>query len=217
MAGEALTIEEELKELEIQLNRLRIEYEQFFRGGMRREPLSLRGKVQKTITRFMSDPPRTATHKFRFNALNARYQTYRNLWGRTMREMEAGTHRTQRFRDRLHESEREEQMRAAAAAEAERSRAAGTPGSATGAATRADTPAARPEASPRPNPLDRLHEALIQARRQTGESTDLSRDRIADLVRRQTEAIRARCGPDAKVKFRIVVEDNKAKLKASVS
>jgi chromosome segregation ATPase len=213
MAGEALTIEEELKELEIQLNRLRLEYEQFFRGGMKREPLSLRGKVQKTITRFMSDPPRTATHKFRFNALNARYQTYRNLWGRTMRELESGTHRTQRFRDRLHESEREEQMRAAAAAEAESTReAAKRAPAAAPAQPRADAPAARAA-----NPLDRLHEALVQARRQTGESTDLSRDKIAELVRKQTEAIRAKCGPDAKVKFRIVVEDNKAKLKASVS
>jgi chromosome segregation ATPase len=211
MSGESLTIEEELKELEIQLNRLRIEYEQFFRGNMKREPLSLRGKVQKTITRFMSEPPRSATHKFRFNALNARFQTYRNLWGRTMREMESGVHRTQRFRDRLQETEREEQMRAAAQAEAMKE-AAGSR-----AATTATAPRPEDSGSRKANPLDRLHEALVQARRQTGESTDLSREKIAELVRRQTEAIRAKCGPDAKVKFRIVVEDNKAKLKASVS
>jgi hypothetical protein len=199
-------IDEELQQLEEYLNRLRLEYEQFFRGVMKREPYVLRGKVQKTITRFMEDPPKSTAHKFKFNALNAKYQTFRTLWGRTMRELEAGTHRSQRFQQSLSEPAKDEQMRLASKQERE----AKTQGQAPA------KPAADPSAAPA-SPLDRLYEALLNARRQTGESTDLTREKIAEIVRKQTEAIRAKVGPDAKVKFRVVVEDNKAKLKGSVS
>jgi hypothetical protein len=122
-----------------------------------------------------------------------------------------GTHRSQRFRDKLHEAEREEQMRLAAQAETAAERAAAAR---RGTAERAvDTEAA--PSSQGGTPLERLCEALVRARRQTGEA-DLTRERIAELVRKQTDAIRARRGADAKVKFRVVVEDNKAKLKATV-
>jgi hypothetical protein len=203
-------VDDELRQLEEFVNRLRLEYEQFFRGSMKREPFALRGKVQKMITRFMEDPPKSTLHKFKFNSLNAKYQTFRTLWGRTMREMEAGTHKSQRFQAALNEASLDEQMRLASRAEREaqtQERASkAKPGS---------KPAA--PASAAASPLDRLYEALLAARRQTGESTDLTREKIAELVRKQTEAIRAQVGPDAKVKFRVVVEDNKAKLKGSVS
>jgi chromosome segregation ATPase len=203
-----LSIDEELKELEINLSRLRVEYEQFFRGSLKREPTTLRAKVQKIITHLVNEPPRSSQHKFRFNSLNARFQSYRALWGRTSREMESGTHRSQRFRDALHESERDEQMRMAAEAESSAERAAEARRGAVPGQTEGSV-------GPAASPLDRLCQALVTARKQTGES-DLSRERIAELIRKQTEAIKARLGPDAKVKFRVVVEDNKAKLKASV-
>jgi chromosome segregation ATPase len=213
MREEQQSFDEEIKELEILISRLRIEYEQFFRGAVKREPTVLRGKVQKIITRFVNEPPRSSSHKFRFNALNARYQAYRNLWGRTQRELETGSHRSVRFRERLQEAEREEQMKLAAQSEHAAERAAKHQrGESAGQRSEAEI-----AASASANPLDRLHDALLRARQQTGESTDLSRERIAELVRKQTESIRARAGPEAKVKFRVVIEDNKAKLKASVS
>ncbi len=91
-------IDEDLDELELNLKRLRIEYEQFFKGSVKREPYQLLGRVQKVVTRFASDPPRRVVQKFRYNSLVARFQTFRQLWGRTMREMESGTHRSQKFR-----------------------------------------------------------------------------------------------------------------------
>lgn len=91
-------IDELLEELDLNIKRLRIEYEQYFKGSMKREPYQLLGRVQKTITKFASDPPRRVAQKFRFNSLVARFQAYRQLWGRTMRELDAGTHKSQLFR-----------------------------------------------------------------------------------------------------------------------
>ncbi len=91
-------IDELLDELDLNIKRLRIEYEQYFKGSMKREPYQLLGRVQKTITRFASDPPRRVAQKFRFNSLVARFQAYRQLWGRTMRELDAGKHKSQLFR-----------------------------------------------------------------------------------------------------------------------
>jgi len=206
---EAQDTEEALQELEHNLTRLRLEYEQYFRGAMKREPFGLRGKVQKVITQFVTRPPRSSTHKFRFNSLNARFQSLRNLWGRTMREIEAGTYRPHVFRARAaSEIEQEQQMREASKAERESGSAAeAASGTAPSAPRAADG-----------SPLGRLHTALVSARQKTGESVaELSEDKLARLVKQQTLALRQKHGDAAKIKFKVVVEDNKAKLKASVS
>ena len=213
-------IDEELNELEINLKRLRIEYEQFFRGAMRREPSVLLGKVQKAIALFMSDPPRNSALKFRFNSLNARFQSQRQLWGRTMREMEAGTYKGHQFKLKLAAQEQEEEMRQLSELEREeqalaarREKAAASPPSPTAPEPGAPRPGAR-----RGGALDQLHQALVSARGRTGEAgQSLTRERLAAVVKQQTEAIRAKRGSDAKVKFKVVIENNKAKLKATVA
>lgn len=193
--------EQELEELEINLKRLRIEYEQFFRGSMKREPTVLRGKVQKTITRFVSDPPRNPAIKFRFNSLNARYQSFRQLWGRTLREMEAGTYAPHKFRLKTQASEPPPQDEAKELASLQR---------------QSEELEQKREASSG-SAFDRLHNALVSARQKTGESTqELTREKLAQLVKKQTEMIRDQRGADAKVKFKVVIENNRAKLKATV-
>jgi len=91
-------IDEMLDDFELNMKRLKIEYEQYFKGALKREPFQLLGRVQKTISKFASDPPRRVAQKFRFNSLVARFQTYRQLWGRTLRELESGKHKSQLFR-----------------------------------------------------------------------------------------------------------------------
>lgn len=187
--AESEHIDEELDSLDHNLKRLRIEYEQFFLGAMKREPYVLRGKVQKLVTKMVNEPPRNARQKFRFNTLNAKFQVYRQLWGRTMRQMEAGTYKRDRFKVKIHSQ----------------------PGA-------AETPPARPDKkSPTKSgsSIDQLHGALLSARKKTGQSTDLSSDVLNKMVKKQMDTIREKHG-DVKVKFKVVIENNKAKVKASV-
>ncbi len=182
--------DEVLDNLDHNLKRLRLEYEQFFMGNMKREPQVLRGKVQKAVTRLVNEPPRNSAQKFRFNSLNSKFQVYRQLWGRTMREIESGTHKRDRFRKKM-------QSPAAAGPEA--------------------APQQKRETAKAGSSVDRLHAALVSARRKTGEhGGEPSSEALNRMVRKQMEAIRAKHG-DVKVKFKVVIEDNKAKLKAQVS
>lgn len=190
-------IDEELEELETNVQRLRIEYDQYFLGVTKREPMVLKGKVQKAIVKFASQPPRNTRQRFKFNQLNSKFQVLRNQWGRILRQIESGTYKPLSFRANLHERERLGQERAAS-----------------------DPVASGPKApagsSPRGDAIDQLCHALAQARSKTGEAgAAIDRARLEATIRKQTAALRAQHG-DAKIRFRVVVEGGKAKVRASV-
>jgi len=184
-------VEEELDELE---------YDQFFLGVLKREPAVLKGKVQKAIVRFSSQPPRSTRLRFRFNQLNSKFQVYRNQWGRILRQIEAGTYKPLAFRARLHQREQESAPAASYVEDTPRGRTASIDATST-----------------RRTGIDQLCEALERARKETGKTGDpLDREHVQRLIRQQTAALRARHG-DVKVRFRVVVEGNKARLRASVN
>jgi hypothetical protein len=188
--AESEEIDDLLIELDQNLKRLRMEYEQFFMGSAKREPQQLRSKVQKVITKLVNEPPRNSRQKFRFNTLNSKFQVYRQLWGRTVREMEAGTYKRDRFKASLRSRGPDEPV-AAASPEKRAPRRAGTG-------------------------VDQLYAALQSARKKTGESGGgVSQDDLQRVLRKQMDAIRAKHG-DVKVKFKVVIENNKAKVKAAI-
>jgi hypothetical protein len=190
-AEKNLAIEEELDDLDHKLTRLKIEYEQYFCGNGKREPTQLRAEIQRAVTRYTSEPPRNAGLKFKFNSLCARFQAYRAMWGRTLREIDAGTYRGHRFRADLHDRER------------------------AGAKGRKQKVAADAQPRGADDQIDRLYQALVAARAKTGETGPIDRETLARNVRRQAAEIRKQHG-DAKLRFKVVIEGNKAKLKATV-
>jgi len=177
-------VDEALDELDQDLKRLRIEYDQHFAGVLKRPPSLLQGRVQKVIQHFSGQPPRSTRQKFRFNQLNSRYQVFRQQWGRTLRQIEDGVYRPHRFRAILHEHE-------------------------------AEAPPAAPAPKSR-NALDALYGALLRAKEKLGDGNAPDRAKLEDLVRRQTAEIRAKHG-DAKIRFKVVTENGRAKVKATVS
>lgn len=190
--GQQDPVDEELDELDQGLKRLRVEYDQFFLGILKRPPEVLQGRMQKIIVKYANQILRKTHQKFRFNQLNSKFQIYRQQWGRTLRQIESGTYRGHRFKAKLHERERG----LSAAPEA--------PG------PEASEPAAKA------SPMDQLYDALVAARRRAGESgPDPDRVKLGELVRKQTAALRAK-HPGAKVRFRVAVDGKRAKLVASV-
>jgi hypothetical protein len=188
----AATIDEELDDLEHKLTKLKVEYEQYFGGGLKREPTVLRAEIERTVQRFLSAPPTGTRYKFRFNTIVARYQAYRALWGRTLREIEAGTHRSQRFRAKEAPAEK---------APRPQRKVAGAKGS--------------EESAPSPE-VRKLYEALSRAREKTGEGMGgLTAERLAQIVAKQVSELRQK-DPSAKVRFRVVQEGNRAQLRASI-
>jgi hypothetical protein len=182
-------IEEDLTLLDARLKQLRLEYEQYFMGGRKREPQLLRGEVQKIIAYYANVPIRNTGHRFKFNNLRARFFSFRRHWDDTLRKIEDGRYDKHRFQAELHDRER-----GLSASEAEAPRAE----------------AVVPKAE-----LDRVFRAWVEAREATGQgSAGVSRERLARQLEQQAAALRQRFGV-AEVRFRVVVEEGRAKLKAT--
>ena len=182
-------IEEDLMLLDARLKQLRLEYEQYFMGGRKREPQLLRGEVQKIISYYANVPIRNTGHRFKFNNLRARFFSFRRHWDDTLRKIEDGRYDKHRFQAELHDRERR---------------------------LAADAPKTPQPAAPGPEgELDQLFRAWVDAREATGQgSAGLSRARLAEQLEQQSATLRQRFGV-AEVRFRVVVEDGRAKLKAT--
>ncbi len=189
MAELGADTELDLQMLDVKLKQLRMEYEQYFLGARKREPQLLRGEVNKVVAHYANAPIRNTALRFLFNNLRARYFTHKRLWDETCRKIEDGTYQRHLFQAKLHEEER------AAKQKTPRTEAA-APAQAGGGE-------------------DALFAEYLGARGTTGQgAAGITRDKFAALLRQQEDAIRAKFGA-ATVKFRVVVEEGRAKLKAT--
>ena len=101
-----MSVEEELKVLEVKINQLKLDYERYFLGTRPREPALLRAEVQKAVTYFTNTPIQNTAQRFKFASLCSRFQAFKRRWDENLRRIEEGTFAGHRFRARLHEAER---------------------------------------------------------------------------------------------------------------
>jgi hypothetical protein len=82
----------DLQVLETELKRLEAEYNMFFAGRLPRPPWETRGRVEAIIKRWDRGLINTqaSMERFRFGALQSRFQTFIDLWDRGMRAREEG-------------------------------------------------------------------------------------------------------------------------------
>ena len=195
--GQQDPVDEELDELDNNLKSLRVQFDQYFLGILKRPPEVLQGRVQKIIVKYANQNLRKTHQKFRFNQLNSKFQIFRQQWGRTLRQIEMGTYRGHRFKAKLHEQERGVAAVAPIADE--------TP-----------TPVTQVPVTGKVGAIDQLYDALMAARKRAGEGGPApDRAKLAEAVKKQTAALRQK-HPGAKVRFKVAVDGKKAKLVASV-
>lgn len=179
-------VAEELIVLDNKLKQLRFEYEQYFMGSRPREPVLLRGEVQKIVARYSNTGIQNTALRFKFNNLCARLFTMRRQWDEILRKIEAGTYARHVFKANLHEREKG--------------------GKALGP---------QAQANEITDGGSDLFESYRNAKASCGEDvTSLSRAKLDAILAKQREAIRAKTGC-ADVRFRVVIEDGKTKLKAT--
>jgi hypothetical protein len=82
--------DEDLKNLEEWLRRLKIEYHIFFSGNRKKPPDDLKMRVEKIVKKLSECSDMTFSERFRFNTLITRFYVYRDLWRRTLMEREIG-------------------------------------------------------------------------------------------------------------------------------
>ena len=80
--------DEELDKLEEDIRKLKVKYEMFFMGTVKMPPQHERHMLEVSIFEIGKQKMRDATRRFRYNQLLSRYNQFRELWGRKMRERE---------------------------------------------------------------------------------------------------------------------------------
>jgi hypothetical protein len=89
-----VTVDDELRILDENLRRLKIEYEVFFNGGSKKPPLDTEWRVKTALAKF-SDGNLTYAQRFHYNAMAQKYATFADLWRKKMRIREEGYRRPQ--------------------------------------------------------------------------------------------------------------------------
>lgn len=84
------TIDEQLSRLEEDIRRLKIEFDIFFNGASKRPPYDTKGRVETLIKRLGDDRTLNFAQRYRYTSLASRYNSFRDLWRRTMQGREEG-------------------------------------------------------------------------------------------------------------------------------
>ena len=82
--------EQDIAQFETVLRQLEKEYDQFFCGLLRREPTATENTVLAIVRAYAGRPISNPTLGFKYTSLVARYNSFRTVWTRRLREKEEG-------------------------------------------------------------------------------------------------------------------------------
>ena len=248
--------------LEKQAEGIRRDFDQYFLGLSKRPPTTAQAQLAGVFRKLKEEELRewNTQDKFRFNQIHARFVSLERIWARTMKQIEDGTWKRDKFK-----VAQMKKRDAAASPVGPDSAVAQRPidNSLDGLAVDVDMgfddddldvapkPAPRPAPSPapqnvvRPVPrpaagsnagsnaaaaassappsstlgglseqkLQQLHKVYVEAKRRTGEQSNLTLDALRAQVAKQVPAIQQKHGCQ-QVDFKVVLKDGKAMLKA---
>ena len=179
------SVDEQLGRLEEDVRRLKVEFDIYFNGAAKRPPYDTKSRVDTLIKRLADDRTLTFAQRYRYNSLVARYNSFLQLWRRTMQDREEGRGPAAR-----HERTGREPESAA-------------PQTFVCADARTEVATVKS-----------LFETLVEAKRQCGEATeDLSFARFHRMITEKAEALKTRAGCD-RVHFSVGVTEGRVSFKA---
>jgi hypothetical protein len=198
--------------LERSLEAVRNQFEQYFLGARRTAPLQDRTTVQYAIRKVSNYTIPNTRLRFRFQQLVSKFNSYNQYWNRTLSQIEEGKYFRDRFKMKLHTGALEEEPPPPA-------KDAGAKGADKGAGKateKAPAKAAKPAAGGLSDDhIDQVHRDFVAAKKQLNQDAGISREKIAETIKKQLPELQKRYqGKD--IRFKVVIEDGKAKLKATV-
>ncbi len=189
--------DEELDKLEEDIRKLKNKYDQFFTGIIKVPPSFERHQVEAFVHEMNKQKMRDNTRRFRFNTITSRYNQYREMWGRKMREREDGP---LDFRRRQ------------AALEGPPSPPP-PPSEARRGTSTAPDPYVRMTPGANGEQIRRLYDEIEREHQKLGRPPNVTIDQLAAMVQKQTDTIREKYHVNT-VAFRVETVDGKVKLKA---
>ena len=193
--------DDELDKLEEEIRKLKNKYDQFFTGITKMPPMHDRKQVEVLIYEIGKQKMRENARRFRYNTLLSRYNQYREMWGRKMREREEGPLEFNRRKAALEQPAAPPPPPPAPDASQPRV----TPGKA-GAYVKL-VPGSNGEE------LQQLYSQIEKEHLKLGKLPNVTMDQLKKMVEQQTAVVQERYHVTA-VAFRVDVVDGKVKLKA---
>ena len=205
----------EMQKLEAEIKRLEAEYNMFFAGRLPRLPWETRARVEALVKSYDRQPMTNTAQRFRFGTLQAKFQTFVDLWEKQLKAREEGRPLPGQARRR---------SSAAAVPAAPPPMVEGAFGVAA-AAARAEAKAEKAEAKKdrdlvhearikdplkETDRLKELYQQLSDARAKSGEA-QIPFDRFAQVVRAQVTKLG---GGEQEVSFRVAMKEGKVTLTA---
>jgi hypothetical protein len=190
--------DEELEKLEEDIRILKNKYDQFFAGISKWPPAQERKNLEVFIHELGRQKWRENARRFRFNTLLTRFNQFREMWARKMREREEGPMEFNRRKAAL---------------------------DAPSAPPRAPIPLAPSVTSPAADPyvkltrgsngeqVRELYAQIEKEQQRLGKAPTVTYEQLSAMVQKQSELVRTKYQVDA-VAFRVDVVDGKVKLKA---
>ena len=188
--------DEELDKLEEDIRRLKNKYDQFFNGIIKVPPSFERHQIEASIHELSKLKMRDNTRRFRFNTILSRYNQFREMWGRKMREREEGP---------LDFRRRQAALNAPATAP--------PPPPPTPVTSEGPEPYVKMTADANGESLRKLHEAVEREHRKLGKPSGLTFEQLSAMIRKQNDMVRAKYNVRS-VAFRVETIDGKVKLRA---
>jgi len=190
--------DDELDKLEEDIRKLKNKYDQFFSGIVKVPPSFERHQVEGYIHELNKQKIRDNGRRFRLSTITSRYNQYREMWGRKMREREEGPldfRRRQAALEQPSEPVREPVR--------EQPRVTSPP----------PDPYVRMTPGANGEQIRRLYDEIERAHGVMGKPSNLTLEQLAAMVQKQTDLVRARYNVKT-VAFRVETIDGKVKLKA---
>ncbi len=209
------TIDDELGQIEKDIRRLKIEYEQFFGGGRPRPPADTQWRLETMMKRYSDrSADMSFGQRFRFSNLAQTYAKYQDMWRKKTQQKEGAT-------------SQHHFGAAAKAVEAARAEAAKREGAESSVAVMNPVVRAvveREEASTfalsdpeqEKSKIVKLYQRVVQAHNESGEAAAAPNLQAFErFVRKKTQELKDKGGKE--VEYSVTIQDGKVKLKARIS
>ncbi len=83
---ETANLDQQIGLLEDDIRKLKIEFDIYFNGGVKRPPLESKARLESNLKRLADDRNLNFAQRYQFNAVVSRFNSYRELWRRLMKK-----------------------------------------------------------------------------------------------------------------------------------
>jgi len=206
-----MTIEEQLKKIDLEIRKLKIAYDLYFIGSRPRPPVDQRDAIDKMLKQYQNTPMKNVADRFLYNAIVNRFNAFQELWNKGTKTKEEGV--------RVHPLAARAAHQAAGRETGGSHRPGSAPAVRRAAKRRADGEVASgriPITARDDQALKNLYQNFIAAKADAGDRKQPTFDAFAREIARHTAALKGRVDCDA-IDFKIYSKDNKVSIKAKLA